>query len=125
MTELALRIALLAALLAIALLVSRWASRRRGRVTVTSLPPGITVVTGPHCRLCGLALDAIRFALPDLTPHVIEGPRALLEDLRIRSLPTVLVVNEEGEVLARRNGHAAVREARSLGEAARRLGEAR
>ncbi len=117
-----LRLVIVAVVLAAAWLVVGTMGRRRGPATAGSrLPAGVTVVTGPDCRLCGPALDALAAAAPDLAPHVVAGPPELLEALRVRALPTVLVVDRSGVVVLRRSGREAVAGAGDVAAAGRRV----
>ncbi len=113
MTALALRAAMLAAVLvAAALAVRSWERRRGPRRAV--LPPGLTVVTGPGCRLCGPVLAALRRAGAEpLIVDVSSTPVA------VASLPTALVVGERGRVILRRAGRSALDDAPLLAHESR------
>jgi hypothetical protein len=81
------------------------AIRERRNPAIGRIQPGITVLTGPDCRLCPpllLLLDAAGapYRLLDVTLHRI--PTA------VRALPTVLVADERGEVALRRSGRSAL-----------------
>lgn len=96
------RLLVLSVVLGVALLWVAWRERRTaGGVTVRS---GITVFTGPDCRMCpGLlaSLDSAgaNYRLVDVSREHVPG---------IRSLPTVVVAHAGGEVALRRSGRAAI-----------------
>ncbi|MGH9053696.1 MAG: hypothetical protein ACRDWX_11895 [Acidimicrobiia bacterium] len=105
MTELLERALILVAVLGVAYGATGWLALRRPRRNLSALSPGLTVLTRPHCHLCDRLLTALR--QNEVRPHLVEGAP---EELGIRSLPTVLVVGADGEVVARRSGTAALRD---------------
>ncbi len=115
MTGWALRLLLLALVLAGAFLVAWVWSRRNPRVESDGLAPGLTVITGPDCRLCDPAVAALRRAGAVVT---IVDDEALRAQLKVRSLPTAVVVTAGGEIVARRSGRAVIDDAAALAEAA-------
>lgn len=105
-----LRLVLLALTLAAAFGGAALFQRRRPRAR-TGLPPGLVLVTGPGCGLCEPARQALlRAGIEPITVDVGEAP-----DVGVRSLPTLLGVDEEGRVVWRRSGRAAVAFAAQLG----------
>lgn len=70
-----------------------------------TLEPGITVVTGPDCRLCPaliLALDIAGVEYRRVDVAMEEPPAG------IRALPTILVADSAGTVAIRRSGRSAM-----------------
>ncbi|MBT8193009.1 MAG: hypothetical protein KJP22_06390 [Acidimicrobiia bacterium] len=98
-------------------LVGRW-QRRRGPAP-TVLPPGITVLTGPGCALCGPVERALLRA--GAAPRVADIHEVDLSGPPIRSLPVALVVDHEGGVVMRRSGRAALDDAAALADRASAL----
>ncbi|HVR32688.1 MAG TPA: hypothetical protein VMS74_08260 [Acidimicrobiia bacterium] len=96
------RVLVLGAVIGVALaLVSAWERSRPRRLRVS---PGITVFTGPDCRLCPSLLGALDAAgavyrTVDVAARPMPG---------VRSLPTVLVADAGGVVALRRSGRSAV-----------------
>jgi hypothetical protein len=88
-------------------IVHLWERRRPSWV---GFPPGITVITGPDCGLCGPAVAAFRRA--GIEPMVVDV--AAVGNAVYRSLPTALVVDGGGRILAARSGRLAVSEAAAL-----------
>ena len=76
--------------------------RRRG--ADRGFPPGVTLITGPGCSLCGPVEAALRRA--GVVPMVRDI--ASIAPHSIRSLPTLIVVDEEGDVILRRSGRPAL-----------------
>lgn len=100
MTE---RLLLLAVATAVALVAVRLLERMRPSATVDA-PSGVTVVTGPDCRLCETVLSlldarGIRYRSTPASSSPWPG---------VRSVPTVLVADGGGSVLLRRSGRSAV-----------------
>lgn len=112
------RLAILALVLSAAWLLI-WLWERRTTAT-PALRPGITVVTGPQCALCEPVVRAIRRADPEADLRVVDV--AQMEDASIRSLPTVFVVDEVGELRLRRSGRAALDDAVVIAETGRDRG---
>ena len=67
--------------------------------------PGITVYTGPDCRICPPLLAMLDGA--DVAFHVFDVSRTE-PPFTVRSLPTVVVADESGEVVLRRSGRSTV-----------------
>lgn len=97
------RAVVLALVVAGAFLVVRVSERVRPRGR--SLRPGITVVTGPDCRLC----DQV---LAQLDQRGVTHRQVDVADLAcgitIRAVPTVLVADRGGDVVLRRSGKSAI-----------------
>lgn len=85
--------------------------RRRG--SARSATPGLTLVTGPDCTLCPLAIKALQET--GMPYRVVDVSRA--EDLDVRALPTLLLIGTTGQVEWRRTGRSAVTMAARLAEA--------
>ena len=97
------RAVILALVVAAAFLVV-WVSERL-RPRGASLRPGITVVTGPDCRLCGQVLDRLeQRAIAHRRIDVADVGR----QMTIRAVPTVLVADRTGAVVLRRAGKSAI-----------------
>lgn len=90
--------------------------RRRGR-TAVALPAGVTLVTGPGCRLCAAAARALTAADPGLAVRVVDV--AELTDGSVRSVPTVIVADGSGGIVLRRSGRAAISDAVDIVRVAR------
>jgi hypothetical protein len=106
-----LRLIVLALVLGGAMLTVAGLQRRIPRTKV-GLGPGITLVTGPGCTLCGAARNALSSAGGSIAE--VDVNDLVVAPLRIRSLPTVYVVANDGRVLARRSGRAAITDAHRL-----------
>jgi hypothetical protein len=96
------RAALVVAIVAFAAFMV-WAWERRKR-TESGLNAGITVVTATDCRLCPLAVaaaagSAVRVTIVDIND---------VADRSIRSVPTAMVADRSGKMLASRSGRSAV-----------------
>lgn len=97
------RFVILLAVLGVAMaLVWAWERMRPRRARID---PGITVVTGPDCRLCPaliLALDVagVEYRRVDVAMEPAPGG--------VRALPTILVADNSGTVTIRRSGRSAV-----------------
>ena len=76
--------------------------RRRG--SDLGFPPGVTLITGPGCSLCGPLEAALRRA--GVVPVVRDI--STVESSAIRSLPTLIVVDDAGDVVLRRSGRLAL-----------------
>lgn len=77
--------------------------RRPGRRTA-GLTTGLTVITGPGCSTCSTLIATLATSTPDLAPAVIDIADGRVHGLGVRSLPTVFVVDRDGDVLLRRSG---------------------
>lgn len=96
------RLVVLAVVFGLALGWVAWRERRTpGGVTVRA---GITVFTGPDCRMCPGLLASLDGAGAGY--HLVDVSRTHAPG--IRSLPTVVVADAGGEVAIRRSGRAAV-----------------
>lgn len=96
------RLLVLLAALTLALLWVRWRERRRP--SGLRMAPGITVYTGPDCRLCAPLLGELErvgavYRLIDVSREPAAG---------IGSVPTVVVADQAGDVVIRRSGRSAV-----------------
>ncbi len=98
------RAALVAAAVLVALVVVRFWERRAIVERSAQLSTGLTLVTGADCRLCPLAVAALDGA--DIPVTVVDV--AALTDCGIKSVPTALVTDRSGTVIASRTGRAAV-----------------
>lgn len=116
MTALALRATVLALVVLGAFVAVRLWEQRRGRVT-TGLAPGVTLVTGPDCRLCEPALEAIRAGGVEPTIVDVEHGRRVLGS--IASLPVAVVAASDGSLVMRRAGRSVITDATDLVSAAR------
>ncbi len=111
MIEVVLRVALLVGLAAVAsLAVGRW--ERRPGDTPAGLRPGVTVITGPDCRLCDPVVRALRRAGAE--PWVVDVAELPPGALGASSLPVAVVVDAGGQVVLRRAGRAALDDATAL-----------
>ena len=92
----------------LAVVAGAWAEvriwERRPVGSPTSLPLGLTLVTGAGCRLCPLAVDAASVA--GIPVSIVDISN--LADPAIRSLPTALVADRHGSIVARRSGRSAI-----------------
>lgn len=96
------RLLVLSVVLGLALGWVAW--RQRRSPAGVKVRPGITVFTGPDCRMCPGVLASLdtagaRFYLVDVSREHAPG---------IRSLPTVVVADARGDAVLRRSGRAAV-----------------
>jgi uncharacterized protein DUF4395/thioredoxin family protein len=94
--------------------------RRQGRdrASVPRLPVDLVedsertwvVFTTPYCASCGPVTDRLRIDDPDARVVTVDATRepALADAFRIRSAPTVLLADRDGEVRARLVGASAV-----------------
>ena len=112
------RLAILALVLS-AVWLGIWLWERR-RVTGPELLPGITVVDGPHCKLCEPVVNAIRNADPEAELRIVDIGQ--MDDATIRSLPTVFVVDMDGNQVMRRSGRSALTDAETIARVARERG---
>jgi len=108
------RLIIVGAIVALAWLLVALLERRRGG-SAARVPAGLTLVTGDDCRLCPLAVAAagrtgVRVNLVDVGD---------VPEQRIRSLPTALVADGNGMVLARRSGRSVISDMPVLAEMAR------
>lgn len=79
--------------------------RERIRPRNLSVQPGITVFTGPDCRLCPPLISALDAAGAEYrTVDVSMSPVGM----GVRSLPTVVVADVRGDIALRRSGRSAV-----------------
>ncbi|MFO7548094.1 MAG: hypothetical protein R6X29_04370 [Acidimicrobiia bacterium] len=110
------RLLVLALVIGLAVLVVALLERRRGRVRSGALKPGVTVVTGPWCTLCGPTLAALEAR--GISPTVYDLSRAPDGLGTVMSLPTVYVVGDDGEVVIRRSGRSALTDVDAIAQVA-------
>ena len=114
MIEPAIRVALLVAAVAIALLLL-WSYERQSFSVRASFVPGITVFTSAGCRLCPQTISALRnHGVHPLVVNVDTGSAP-----EIRSVPTVVVADASGAVVLRRVGLAALQDVALIVEASK------
>lgn len=77
---------------------------RRRAPSLRALGAGLTLVTGPDCRLCPLAVAAVGEA--GIQVAIVDIADAA--DPSIRSIPTAFVTDADGRVIARRSGRSAI-----------------
>ena len=117
MTE---RLLILLAVIGIALAVVT--VRERVRPRRMRVAPGVTVFTGPDCRLCPSVLAGLDAAGCEYrTVDVTAGSVAT----GVRALPTVLVADALGGVALRRSGRSAVTDIATIVAVAAGLAERR
>lgn len=104
-----LRLVVLVATLALAYGAAGLMERRRPR-SMPGFQQGITLVTSPGCALC----PAIRTVLRDVEVREVDVSAVA----GVRSVPTVIVANADGEVILRRSGRSAIIDAPAIIEAA-------
>lgn len=94
-------------------------AERRTRSVRAGLDAGITVVTGPHCRLCDPAVSALQScgAIPQVL-DVSDIPASLGP---IRGLPVAILTDHDGQVIMRRSGRSIITDAEQLADAAAAL----
>lgn len=84
------------------LAVMAW--ERRRVQSPRRLGTGLTLVTGADCRLCPLAVAAVGDAgIPVSIVDIADTA-----DPGIRSIPTAIVTDADGRVIARRSGRSAI-----------------
>lgn len=105
------RIGLLLAVVALAFALVWLSERWRGRAR-TGLEPGLLLVTGPGCAMCGPAERALAGA--GLSFRSVDASQ--VRHLGVRSVPTLFVVDERGAVVLRRSGRAAIMSQAELAE---------
>ncbi len=118
MTGVLIRLVLLAVVGGGAWLIAGWWQRRRGAGRI-AIPPGLTLVTGPGCALCGPVQRAL--ARAGVEPRLAEVDSFELPGPQIRSLPVALLVDASGTVVMRRSGRAALDDAGALAKGALNL----
>ncbi|MEX2278455.1 MAG: hypothetical protein WEA76_00040 [Acidimicrobiia bacterium] len=79
--------------------------RERMRPRSLSVQPGITVFTGPDCRLCPPLIAALDAAGAEY--RTVDVSVSGL-GVGVRSLPTVVVADMRGDIALRRSGRSAV-----------------
>ncbi len=97
------RLLILALVVAVAFALLRLRERRRPRRM--RLDPGITVLTGPDCRLCDPLVAALDEVDADYRLWDVTRTGA---PISVRALPTVLVADRDGDVVLRRAGRSAI-----------------
>jgi hypothetical protein len=103
MTDLLLRFGLMIAVVTAAFLATSVAQRQAATSKRFDLPPGLVVVTGPECRWCDRLLNALA-QRTGINYRVLEHSQAAARGIVVRSLPTALVIAEDGRVKMRRSG---------------------
>ena len=103
-----LRLVILAAVVAAAFGAVWLAGRSSRRSPAAGLGSGLVVVTGADCRWCDRLLAALAHRHPGRGVTIIDVRTAGEAGLTVRSVPTALVVGDEGRVIMRRTGPAAV-----------------
>ncbi len=116
--DLAARLALLALALAATVALARAREHRRAP-GAPGLAPGLTLVTGPGCALCGPAERELRRVGAE--PTVVDVSTVDVAALRIGALPAALVADRAGRIVVQRTGQSALRDAVVLAAAARSL----
>jgi hypothetical protein len=97
------RLALVIAAIGVAwVTVAIWERRRVS--SHRPLASGLTLVTGADCRLCPLAVAAVGQA--GIPVSIVDISDAA--DPSIKSIPTALVADADGRVIARRSGRSAI-----------------
>lgn len=97
------RLALVIAVIGAAWIAVRiW--ERRPAWSARPLASGLTLVTGADCRLCPLAVAAVGDA--GIAVSIVDISEAA--DPSIKSIPTALVADAHGRVIARRSGRSAI-----------------
>lgn len=99
------RVSIVLAAFALAwLLVSIW--ERRGGSQVESVLPGVTMFTTAECRICPEAVSQLQRAGVEV--RLLDAQHRLASTLKVRSVPTLVVADESGQVTLRRAGRAVV-----------------
>ena len=114
MSDVIIRLALLAATVSVGFLVVGFLQRGNGRMNSTTLPTGLVVVTGPDCRWCDRLLTALALSGPHANVQVMDHTDARRQGLSVRSVPTALVVTGEGTIALRRSGPSALHDVELL-----------
>ena len=112
------RLLVFAAVLVAAWVIVRVVESRRGGQP-DGLRPGVTMFVTDNCRICPQAAEALASAGIVIMVEPATGP--LAEDLSVRSVPTVVVVDGAGQVRLRRTGRSVVTDARLIAAAGRGL----
>ena len=113
MTE---RLIVIGVVLAVAFLaVAIWERRPMTRAVAG---PGVTLITGADCRICGQALAALQHH--GVSPRLMDVAEAA--HLGVRSIPTVVITGADGTVILRRSGRTVVSDAARIAGVARREG---
>jgi len=110
MMDALIRMLLVGALIGVTFAAVRSAERRR-HLTGSPFSPGLTLVVGPGCALCGPAEHALRAlgAVPKII-DVRETPSAAVS----RSLPTAIVTNQKNMVVMQRSGRSVIADASEI-----------
>jgi hypothetical protein len=115
MIELLIRAGILVAVMGGAFAAAALTSRRNPAVAAMPLQQGLTLISGPGCRLCEPAVQALQRAGASVV--VTEDPE-IRDQLGVRALPTAFVVDANGAVIMRRSGRTVISDAAALAAAA-------
>ena len=102
------------AVFGLAWLAIGWWERRQGK-QVNGVAPGATIFTTDDCRICPLAMETLAGAGVAVTVRSALDP--LAEALAVRSVPTLVVADGQGQVTMRRSGRAVITDVRSIAAA--------
>ena len=102
---------LLILLVVLGLALALVAMRERTGSKRGHIAPGINVVIGPGCRLCGPLTAALEAAGAEFVLLDTGDARV---PASVRSLPTVLVGDRAGQVILRRSGRSAISDLNSI-----------
>ena len=86
------------------LLVSVW--ERKNGPQVKSVLPGVTMFTTAECRICPEAVSQLQRAGVEV--RLLDAHHRLASTLKVRSVPTLVVADESGQVTLRRAGRAVI-----------------
>lgn len=112
------RLLILVALIGSAYLTVAFGERRT-RPMHAGLNAGITIVTGPQCRLCDPAVAALQSR--GATPQVLDVSDIPASLGPIRGLPVAILTDHDGQVIMRRSGRSIITDAAQLAGAAAAL----
>lgn len=106
MTDLLVRLGLMVVVVCAAFLTVSAAQRRIGTGRPQDVPPGLVVVTGPECRWCDRLLNVLQAR--GINYRLLDHSQAATQGIVVSSLPTALVIANDGNVTMRRSGRAAL-----------------
>ena len=104
---------LVVVLLSVWLLVAMW--ERRLGTPVEGVAPGVTMFTTDDCRICPLAIESLTNA--GVPVRIVSANHPLADALSVRSVPTVVVVDQSGQLMLRRSGRSVITDVRSIADA--------